>query len=393
MSSTVDLLDDDAASERVRYYPRQLLTAEDMTAEQRYLLERLRRHNRLLHGWGVVAGCDVRPASGGPWRVAVSPGYLVTPRGDEVFISAQAFCDLAQGGGAGQTVYLAARYAERDSRPLPASAGGGACDNGDCEFTRILDGFELAALTALPASHTQAAAADQHWCNALRAWAGGNNPMPVPPLVLSDEPWVVLATIHLPSETDAALGVDAISYAGRRTLYSASALRQFATCLGSAPPTSAPPTTPPPTTPPTTPPPTTPPPTTAPPTTPPTTPPPTTAPPATTPPPTAPPVALTNFTISSSWDQDNWHHYFGHVTLGGTAPAGGALVSITCNDPSVVTGPDSVVVPQGQTTTDFEFSIGFVNEQAQVIITASRGGVEISRNETIRLEPAGETKF
>ena len=32
--------------ERVRYYPRQLMTAEDMRAEQDYFVERLRRHNR-----------------------------------------------------------------------------------------------------------------------------------------------------------------------------------------------------------------------------------------------------------------------------------------------------------------------------------------------------------
>ena len=40
-----------SARNRVRYFPRQLLTADDMRTEQEYLREKLRRHNRLLHRW------------------------------------------------------------------------------------------------------------------------------------------------------------------------------------------------------------------------------------------------------------------------------------------------------------------------------------------------------
>ena len=45
--------------ERVHYFPRQLLTVADMTTDQNYFLEKLRRHNRFLHGWGVVCGLEV----------------------------------------------------------------------------------------------------------------------------------------------------------------------------------------------------------------------------------------------------------------------------------------------------------------------------------------------
>jgi outer membrane biosynthesis protein TonB len=384
---------DDAAFERVRYYARQLLTAEDMRAEQDYFLERLRRHNRFLHGWGVACGCDVQPAGGGtPWQVSVSPGYVVTPQGDEIWIDEQTVCDVSQGNAPGQTVYLAVRYAELDSRPAPASSGGGACPNGDCEYTRIHDGFELATLAALPVSHAQATAADQQWCNTLRAWAGGGNPPPVPPCVAAPgEPWVVLATIKLPAQAGTSLDGNAVNYQGRRALYSASALRQFATCLGATPPPTTPaPTTPPPTTaPPTTPPPTTAPPTTPPPTTaPPTTPPPTTAPP-TTAPPTAPPVGLTDFTITSFWDRDNLHHYRGTVTLSAPAPSGGTAVAISCDNEDIGLGPTGVSVTSGQTSKQFEFSFGEVVGQTRVIITATLGQTSISKTETIRLEPAG----
>lgn len=398
MSSSVNVLDD-AAFERVRYYARQLLTAEDMRAEQNYVLDRARRHNSFLHGWGVVSGCDVQSLGGTPWRVSVSPGYVVTPQGDELWISAPTLCDVSENNEPGQTVYLAVRYAEFDSRPAPTASGGGACVNGDCEYTRIHDGFELTTLSALPDSHAQAASADQQWCNALQAWANDrSNPMPVPPFIAagSGDVWVVLATVQLPALAGTSLDGDAISYQGRRALYSASALRQLATCLEvTPPPTTAPPTTPPPTTaPPTTAPPTTAPPSTPPPTTaPPTTPPPTTAPPTTPPPTTQPPVPLTNFTIHSLW-QNSLHHYFGTVTLAGGAPSGGIAVAIECDEPDIVTGPTSVLVAEGHLTEEFEFEISDILDdgQADVTITATLGQISIHKTVTIRLVPAGDDK-
>jgi hypothetical protein len=54
------------ALERVRYFPRQLITADDMRAEQEFFLNKMRRHNRFLHGWGVVCAarsCPCRPPS------------------------------------------------------------------------------------------------------------------------------------------------------------------------------------------------------------------------------------------------------------------------------------------------------------------------------------------
>ena len=45
--------------ERSRYFSRELLTADDLTADQQHVLSKLRRHNRYLHGWGVVCGAAV----------------------------------------------------------------------------------------------------------------------------------------------------------------------------------------------------------------------------------------------------------------------------------------------------------------------------------------------
>ena len=54
---------DHIIAERPRYYGRQLITADDLTLEQDYFRDKLRRHNRLLHGWGVVCGAQVFPSA------------------------------------------------------------------------------------------------------------------------------------------------------------------------------------------------------------------------------------------------------------------------------------------------------------------------------------------
>ena len=80
---------DTTIAELPRYYPRQLITPDDLTLEQNYFRDRMRRHNRLLHGWGVVCGALVCPGavttdtngvvSLSPWQVQVQPGYILGP--------------------------------------------------------------------------------------------------------------------------------------------------------------------------------------------------------------------------------------------------------------------------------------------------------------------------
>src|SRR5512134_2795247 len=81
----------------VRYFSRQLITADDMRAEQEYFREKMRRHNRYLHGWGIVCGCEVRaaPDEQHPWQVEILPRYVITPRGHEILIPNVVTFDLA----------------------------------------------------------------------------------------------------------------------------------------------------------------------------------------------------------------------------------------------------------------------------------------------------------
>lgn len=169
-----DKLDDcgcncNTPSERVRYYPRQLLTADDMRAEQEYFLEKQRRHNRMLHGRGVVCGLQVCPSPDSNTAVVVCHGYALSPCGNEINLTKEYTLELADclsgkvgpcEGYTGNTdddvpkeVYIAIRYVECPTRPARTLPTGCGCDETPCEYSRIRDGFEIRCLTELPDSH------------------------------------------------------------------------------------------------------------------------------------------------------------------------------------------------------------------------------------------------
>jgi hypothetical protein len=70
-----------------------ILTANDLCLEHRYTVQRMRRHRRLVHGWGVVCGLTV-VASGCGWELFVCPGYGITPCGDEIDLVSRHRFDL-----------------------------------------------------------------------------------------------------------------------------------------------------------------------------------------------------------------------------------------------------------------------------------------------------------
>ncbi|HJQ85651.1 MAG TPA: hypothetical protein VKA21_16300 [Candidatus Binatia bacterium] len=192
-----------------RYFPRQLITPDELTLEQEYFRNRMRRHNRLLHGWGVVCGARVCcPPHGEPWKVLVTAGYVLGPYGDEIVIERDRCFDLrvrCVTGSAeepcGEAVdpwcsdvyvkpetppelFVAVRYKQVMTRPVRVQPAGCGCDETQCEYSRWADGYEICVLDecrdrdATPPPVTDA--------------AGGPNPdCPGCP----EDPWVVLARV------------------------------------------------------------------------------------------------------------------------------------------------------------------------------------------------------
>lgn len=170
------------ALERPRYFRGQLMTPEEMTLEQNYFLEKLRRHNRLLHGWGWVCGLEVnqhkeKDQNGDeqpvPWTVTISPGYAIDPLGNELFVPhtitfdlrrrSLSSCELVQGDAdnpyrsdvleepfTDEEMYLAICYVECSSRPVRVTASGCNCENSNCEISRVKDGCCLFLINSVP---------------------------------------------------------------------------------------------------------------------------------------------------------------------------------------------------------------------------------------------------
>ena len=78
--------------ERTRFYPRQIVTPDDLTQDQIYFRDKLRRHNRLLHGWGLVCGMVVERCGGpdpktfDPCKVRITCGDALDPYGNEIVV-------------------------------------------------------------------------------------------------------------------------------------------------------------------------------------------------------------------------------------------------------------------------------------------------------------------
>ena len=200
--------------ERTRFFPRQLVADRDFTQDQIYFREKLRRHNRLLHGWGIVCGARVKKGPG-ECEIVIEPGYILGPFGDEIVIDrlvtvnlcrqtadgdavcippADPWCsDVRVCPPAGQPVYLAVRYDECQTRPVRAYPAGCGCNDTSCEYSRIRDGFAFKVLTKLPATYTDPMTPPT-WASVFQCQPDDEcSGRPCPPC--PSEPWVILADI------------------------------------------------------------------------------------------------------------------------------------------------------------------------------------------------------
>jgi hypothetical protein len=195
--------------ERSRFFPRQLVGPDDLTQDQIYFREKLRRHNRMLHGWGIVCGACVT-ADG--CEAVVTPGYILGPYGDEIMIERQTRIDVCNEDSTsgldcvepdawcgerprvkeGRTAYLAVRYAELPSRPVRAPGCGCGCEETGCEYSRTRDGFELAVLTQLPASYRRKSAPDIE-----ESWSCTDEHSRDKCPECPSDPWVILSNFTL----------------------------------------------------------------------------------------------------------------------------------------------------------------------------------------------------
>lgn len=103
---------------RPRYFTGQLLTVDDLQAEQDYSMHMRSRHDRALHGAGVVCGLEVNPSGDG--TVVVSAGTAVDPCGREIVVPEAVTLQIgatSQGAEAEQEMDVVLRYVEHQEGP------------------------------------------------------------------------------------------------------------------------------------------------------------------------------------------------------------------------------------------------------------------------------------
>lgn len=210
--------------ERTRWFGRMLVGPDDLTQDQRWLRAAQRRHNRLLHGWGVVCGLRVAVGSD-PCGLVVESGYSLGPWGHEIVVPEQVELDACaedmEGNARGpcgdvdpwcspvrvardpdRPLYLAIRHAECETRPVRVYGAGCGCDEFECEYSRTRDSFVLKLLEELPMSHR-----DMQPPSLASLMRGPEGCPPGCPPCPAD-PWVVLATVMVQGEKIADVDCD-----------------------------------------------------------------------------------------------------------------------------------------------------------------------------------------
>ena len=223
-----------------RYFARQLVTAADLNADQTYFRELVRRHNRYLHGCGVVCGLEVllgEDDDGHP-QVVVTPGQAISPQGDDIHVPEQQAIPMDEveeciGPNQERRLYIVLRYTETPLCPVPTLPGP-CMPTAGLQFSRLQAGFALACMDELPSACGEEPACGDLTCELLRDAASPDAPPPDTATCASAvcpdhgaDPWVVLAALDL----DAHGAVSAIDYGVRRRVLSVQFLIEALRCL------------------------------------------------------------------------------------------------------------------------------------------------------------------
>ncbi|HWZ73598.1 MAG TPA: hypothetical protein VN326_19255 [Casimicrobiaceae bacterium] len=115
---------------RPSFFVGRILDAATLQSEQDYHIEKHRRHNRNLHGFGIVSGLEVRvdaTAGADGDCIIVDPGYAIDRCGEEIAVSERVRLTLPADGDA---AYVSLRHWDHPGAQVPSQ---GTVEAGDIE--------------------------------------------------------------------------------------------------------------------------------------------------------------------------------------------------------------------------------------------------------------------
>ena len=132
--------------ERMRYYQRQFLGAEDFTAEQTYHRDMRRRHHLAHHTWGIVTGLELVQTEDanapGTYDVVVQPGMAIDGYGREIVLLAPYKLDAGDFASFDTKAERSVWVAYHQEPTTPPSAGYAQCDDQDAS-RRWLETYQI----------------------------------------------------------------------------------------------------------------------------------------------------------------------------------------------------------------------------------------------------------
>jgi hypothetical protein len=132
--------------ERLHYYERQFLGAEDFQAEQEYHRDMRRRHNLGPHTWGIIVGLELleKQKEGDPGAVDVylQPGLAVDGYGREIIVMLPAQLDQTLFDSFNTLKHCSVWIAHDELAAGRPASGYEVCDE-TAQFGRVLESYRL----------------------------------------------------------------------------------------------------------------------------------------------------------------------------------------------------------------------------------------------------------
>ena len=148
---------------RNNYFTGKLLVERDFTDETRFHMEKLRHHEQVLHGWGVVCGLRVKPHPNEACRdrfVCVEPGSAVDCCGHDIILAEEECIDITRfaeikalkshNDQDAHTLQICARFRECPTEDIPVLYDDCGCDDTRCAPNRILESYEIGVVIDPP---------------------------------------------------------------------------------------------------------------------------------------------------------------------------------------------------------------------------------------------------
>ncbi|RQG87999.1 hypothetical protein EA462_14170 [Natrarchaeobius halalkaliphilus] len=137
--------------ERNRYFQGKLMTAHDMSTEQKYHASRLETVTRLVTGTGIVSGLSIIDFDyeDGELHVTIGPGVAIDGDGRPIVVRTPTTRTIPTGDGNYVSLYIT--YDEESKDPVPVP-GVEATDGEESQESRVLEIFELVATETPPNS-------------------------------------------------------------------------------------------------------------------------------------------------------------------------------------------------------------------------------------------------